>query len=418
MESRDRKTKITFHSGVLTIGGTVIEIAYGSDRIFFDFGTEYRPELGLKDDSLESLLEYRLVPDLDIYDSALGVDAAVENTAVFLSHCHLDHTRMINYLDDRIPIYALQETKVLLEMLNQRNDFLIPSPKGYLTRPIQGVHAGGSVDVGAIHVKLMRVDHDAYGACGMLIDTPDLRIVYTGDLRLHGFDREATLEFCREATDCDVLIMEGVSISFEDRKNDGSIRFKSENDLVNYIVEMVETHPDIPMMFNGYEANVKRFAKIVEKVKQRSVVVEAKMAHILRECLHLDCYYYQEDNMDWNLDTSYRIPFEDLLNDTGRYLWQLTAFDERLQSGGVYLHCDANPVGAFDPAYAIFKQEFLDKGISFKHLGCSGHAFPDDLDTIIREIKPKLLVPIHTLKPELLLNPYGERYLPKRGETL
>ena len=28
MELKDKKTKITFHAGILTIGGTIIEIAY------------------------------------------------------------------------------------------------------------------------------------------------------------------------------------------------------------------------------------------------------------------------------------------------------------------------------------------------------------------------------------------------------
>ena len=40
---KDKKTKITFHSGVLTIGGTIIEVAYEDSHIFFDFGSEYNP---------------------------------------------------------------------------------------------------------------------------------------------------------------------------------------------------------------------------------------------------------------------------------------------------------------------------------------------------------------------------------------
>ena len=32
----------------------------------------------------------------------------------------------------------------------------------------------------------MPVDHDAYGACGLLIETPEMKIAYSGDLRLHG----------------------------------------------------------------------------------------------------------------------------------------------------------------------------------------------------------------------------------------
>ena len=51
-------------------------------------------------------------------------------------------------------------------------------------------------------------------------------------------------------------------------------------------------------------------------------------------------------------------------------------------------------------------------------IACSGHAKPADLDRIIAMIEPQLLVPIHTLKPELLENPYGERILPHRGEKI
>ena len=43
MVLKDKKTKITFHNGILTIGGTIIEIVYEDSHIFFDFGSEYNP---------------------------------------------------------------------------------------------------------------------------------------------------------------------------------------------------------------------------------------------------------------------------------------------------------------------------------------------------------------------------------------
>ena len=58
------------------------------------------------------------------------------------------------------------------------------------------------------------------------------------------------------------------------------------------------------------------------------------------------------------------------------------------------------------------------KDITFVRLACSGHAMPEDLDKIIALIEPQVLVPIHTLKPEKLENPYGERILPERGEQI
>lgn len=90
MELKDKDTRITFHAGILTIGGTVIEIEYKDSHIFFDFGTEFKPELELKDESLETLIEHRLVPVLEnIYDKEMYPQGVTnpnkfKNTAVFL----------------------------------------------------------------------------------------------------------------------------------------------------------------------------------------------------------------------------------------------------------------------------------------------------------------------------------------------
>ena len=46
-------------------------------------------------------------------------DKDYANTAVFISHAHLDHTRMLNYLDPNIPLYTLKETKMIVNSLNR-----------------------------------------------------------------------------------------------------------------------------------------------------------------------------------------------------------------------------------------------------------------------------------------------------------
>ena len=52
----------------------MIEVAYKDAHIFFDFGTEFRPELDLPDDHIETLIN-RLVPELkDLYDPRLGYE--------------------------------------------------------------------------------------------------------------------------------------------------------------------------------------------------------------------------------------------------------------------------------------------------------------------------------------------------------
>ena len=125
---KDKKTKITFHSGVLTIGGTIIEIAYEDSHIFFDFGSEYNPAAKVQPTDLQGLLDENLVPYLNnIFDPKIPLigyeskENTFKNTAVFLSHIHLDHSKIVNYLNTEIPLYTLEGTKSLLNTLNINN---------------------------------------------------------------------------------------------------------------------------------------------------------------------------------------------------------------------------------------------------------------------------------------------------------
>ncbi|MCD5002518.1 MBL fold metallo-hydrolase [Enterococcus saccharolyticus] len=427
MESKD-KPIITFHSGILTIGGTVIEVAYKDAHIFFDFGTEFRPELNLPDDNLSTLLENRLVPELkDLYDPRLGYqyqgadDQAYQHTAVFLSHAHLDHSRMINYLDPAVPLYTLKETKAILNTLNRTGDFLIPSPfeEVGFTREMIGLEPHDVIEVGDLSVEIVPVDHDAYGASALLIRTPDQLITYTGDLRLHGHNAEDTLAFCEQAKASDLLMMEGVSISFPEREGTEEDKVLSEEDLIQRFVQLVLANPHRQITFNGYPANVKRFAKIIEQ-SPRTVVLEANMAALLLEIFDIAVpYYYLENALVIDqLDATLEVAYDTLLVDQERYVWQVVDRFENLQEGSLYIHSDAQPLGDFDPQYAVFLELLAQKNITFVRLACTGHAFPDDLAKIISLIQPKLLVPIHTLHPEKLENPYGERILPDRGSSI
>lgn len=424
------KTSVTFHSGVLTIGGTVVEIAYEDAHIFFDFGTEFRPELNLPNDDLQTLVDNRLVPQLkNIYDPRLSYtyegdeEKTFAHTAVFLSHAHLDHSRMVNYLDPAIPMYTMAETAAILRSLNRNGDFLIPNPfeEKSFVREMIGLKAHDVVQVGQISIEIFPVDHDAYGTAALIIQTPDTQITYTGDLRLHGYDAEDTLNFCVAARHTDCLIMEGVSISFPEReKDDATPEIASEQDLIAKMKEIVLANPERQLTFNGYPANVKRFLEIVRNIP-RQVVLEANMAALLKEVFQVDVPYYYANPQQAPiplLDATLALPYPTLLADTNKYFWQVVDHFENLQTGGLYIHSDAQPLGDFDPHYQIFLDLLAAHSIEFVRLACSGHAVPNDLNKIVALIEPKLLIPIHSYHPELLENPFGERILPQRGEKI
>ncbi|MCL2113184.1 MAG: MBL fold metallo-hydrolase [Streptococcaceae bacterium] len=428
MEQKD-KVEITFHAGVLTIGGTVVEVAYKDAHLFFDFGTEFRPELDLPDDKLETLLLHQLIPDLEgLYDERLNHVYQGESvrqfkhTAVFISHAHLDHTRMINYLEPSIPMYALEATASVVPALNKNGDFLIPSPfeAQNFTREITGLKPYSKVQLGEIEVEIAPVDHDAYGAAGLIIRVAGKKIAYTGDLRLHGYDPQDTVEFCKRAFHADALIMEGVSISFPEREHDAeAVEIQSEQDLITQMIKLINENPKRQLTFNGYPANLKRFSQIV-KQSPREVVLNSEMATLLLEVFGQKVHYYTDENTvsTDKLDPQLEVPYQELLDDDEHYFWQVTTHFERLQKGGLYIHSDATPLGDFDPAYAKFLALLAELDITFVRLACSGHAIPDDLDKIISMIEPQLLLPIHSYHPEKLENPYGRRILPTRGQTV
>lgn len=433
MESKAKKTNITFHAGVLTIGGTLIEVAYEDSRIFFDFGSEYNPSLRPQPTTLQELLDAGQVAYVDhIFDPQLpvtGYGQEVENTftntAVFVSHVHLDHTKIINYLDPKIPCYTLAGTKSLLNTLNINDDFLFPrhdKSDGHNTRPIVGLADNEVVMIGEIKITVMPIDHDAYGSCAFLIETPDTKIAYTGDLRIHGYRKNDTFAFCEASKHCDMLMIEGVSVSFNDLDSPvGEKGTVDEPALIAQMHELLTQNPDKQMTFNYYIANVERIMKMIE-MSPRTVVLDAYSAYVVKQAMDFDAYYYQLDDTDYNLDASKAIAFETLLQDTGSFFWQLgpTAIEhiDKLQSGGIYIHSNAQPLGEFDPAYLPFIQKFADLGVEFISISCSGHAHPMDLIQVIDMIEPKILIPIHSLRPEILYNRHGEVLLPEKGQTI
>lgn len=430
MELKDKKTKVKFYNGMRTIGGTYIEISYEDSRIIFDFGAEYHPELERQPNNLQDILDCKLVPYIgNIFDHRIEligypkVKDGFTRTAVFLSHVHLDHSSMINFLDDSINLYTSNETKKLLEGLNIHRDFLFDNPNvGRDVRSINGVNFGDTIKVGDIEVALVAVDHDAYGACGMIINTPDYRIAYTGDIRLHGYRKADSLEFCKLAQGCDMLISEGVSVSFSDFEDPiGPDQFESEKALLDAIEVIMEENPNRQMCFNYYISNIERILSIINKSK-RQVVLEAYYAYVLKHVTGKDVLFYRMDSEDYGLNRDMEVDIDTLVKDEGKYFWQLTEgamkYIGELPDNCIYLHLDAQPLGDFDPAYKIFVKEFTDNCIEFRRMSCSGHAYPRDLLKIIDTVKPKLLVPIHSQKPEKLYNISGETILPSKNEII
>ncbi|MFX1481200.1 MAG: ribonuclease J, partial [Promethearchaeota archaeon] len=58
-------------------------------------------------------------------------------------------------------------------------------------------------------------DHSVYGSMGYILEGKDHSIAYTGDIRLHGEQKEKSYLFIEQARNCDILIIEGTRLTGE-----------------------------------------------------------------------------------------------------------------------------------------------------------------------------------------------------------
>lgn len=432
-------TEIHFYRGLRTIGGTVIEIATDSARCLFDFGSAgldawQRPVNPRPDKRVYDALRTGALPAIDgIYDHTdlcdLPLDPYDEDAKrpVFflISHVHIDHIGSLDYLDESIPVYMTRKSLRIYQTLCELGDFEYRPHRNCVA-----LDAGDWVTVGDIRFRALPVDHDIPGACGFEIVTPDGRIAYTGDFRLHGFDRADSLDFVRAVQGADLCISEGVTVSFiEDfdaviPTDELSERSNSEARILTEIAAAAGLAPGL-VFLNVYPRNLERLRRLPELLRQhdREMVWEPDTAFLLESCCGLRdlSVYTPFEKGERSRDRRY-ITREILQSDPGRYVLQLSLDNllETLDFSGcnpLYLHANGVPLGDYDPAYRQLLDFLEMQNIPFLTLGCGGHAEPANLKFLLETIAPRYLVPLHSLTPEKIKIRGSQQILPPENSV-
>ncbi|WP_144845614.1 MBL fold metallo-hydrolase [Paenibacillus cremeus] len=421
----NHKATITFYAGTQTIGGTIAAIEYNNHRVVFDFGTDFRPDpetlaalRELNDDNaLRIFLEQRLLPKVDgVYPDAQvtafpGLIGAAEfpiHTAVIISHLHLDHVGGLLCIDPGIDVYMSDKSLELYNVLSEAGD----RPFGH-ERTFNGVPYYKPFFVGDIKITAYPIDHDCYGASAFIIEAGDKRIAYTGDLRIHGVHSRYTFEYIEAAKHADLLITEGVAASFlpDDYELVGSKEFGedfyAEKDLDRQFLDLFELKK--PILFDFYARNIERLRMIIDTASKtdKQLVLSPKHAFLAKKLLGADVRTtdsltdadYESDRLLINL------PFE-----------QFDSCIDKVASGSIYIHSNSEPLGPFDSRWQAFIDALAIRDIELHSLHSSGHGKAEHIQYVIDQIQPKVLMPVHSLKPYKSVGP-NQRILPEIGVT-
>ncbi len=387
-------TQLIFRSGLRSIGGTIIEMINGNDRLIFDIGILFDPV-----NHIEQL------PNVEgIFEGESNY-----NDYILLSHLHLDHSKAMNMVKNEIPVIMSNKS---LDFYNTLLETGFDQIEGEHNNKV-GVEFNETFNIGGFEVTFYPVDHDVEGASAIYIKNEDISLFYSGDLCIHGRNSKYTFNTINDLKEenIDISVFEGVSISFieDDYKlipsKDVEVK---EDDFVDNVVKNLNNENII--LFNPYIMGVQRMLSIFElsKTVNKKIVIRDYLEPIFKKYITSDYLILNKDINLNEITTDHILHFDFENRDEYTNLLQKATL---LQTGG-------SPLGDYDPNWEILKEFCSINSIEFTPCGLGGHGAPEHIAYIANEIAATYLMPLHSFKPELLKVDNSEQLMPIQDEIL
>jgi len=368
---------------------------------------------------------------------------------ILISHPHRDHYFGLSFINRTIPVHTGVVTKrIIRAYCKSTNPSIINNFNGLNW---QTFRTGELLDIKGMKITPFHVDHSVPGAYGFILYTSAGPVVYTGDFRLHGPLSNMTEEFLDEIRTHSTILLKCES---------GKERQKQKDLLSNRIKVLIcdgtkinkgiieseqQVEEDLEKLFaaNLFDFMLVKYDRI-DWDRFRTFSQMAKLYDWNYIITERDAYFYYLLNKKAIYKTM-REP--NILKDDhililrkggARFKWQkkIRHFMDVRGKGGRFLdyrnlkqlgrkfvvyishlskdlmpNLDFKRRGLFissnlDP----YSEEFYDNtnkirsqlepyGIPAYRVQASGHATPHDIINFIEEVKPELLIPIHTEHP-------------------
>ena len=397
--------EVIVHRGTHMIGGNCVEICSGKSSLFLDAGARL-PSVG--DDDLPE------GPELDLNRIMSPKDRDVKG--VLFSHCHGDHTGLMEGVPGRVKIFMGQKTEAFLrlsacftigETPRKADEYLMHEEK---------------LNLGLFTVTPYAVDHSASEAFAFLIEAEGKTGLYTGDFRNHGNKAELTKRLIhilkQREKGVDLLIMEGTVFG---RKNKGAVTEKQISKRAEQF--MRETKGPVFVLMSSN--NIDRLVGMYKAARSsgRTFVMDPYSAHVARlygtgipnplNFKEIKVFYpkfltkrmYEKGHGELMKQLNRQwISSEELRNRTDYCMMIRDSMRHDLKrrirpgSGGIiysmwegYLKLDR---------MKRFMEYAEAAGLKVEKIHTSGHADISAMKSLVDAARPKMILPVHTEFPD------------------
>jgi len=389
---------------------------------------------------------------------------------VLLSHAHMDHSAYIHHLREDIPIFMSKESEIILkvleetgkasfaEIMNIKKSFhYVPKKRGEgykkligneakVERNIVTVTPYSPFEINGFEVTSIPVDHSLPGSTGYFLENDNEAIIYSGDIRFHGRNRDYSDKFITKSYKFNPTIMlcEGTRINESEKGTEEDIELKATKlirdhkglAIVNYPIRdldrlitfyNVAKNTDRVLVINSKQAYMLKLLaeeKVSEKNKypnlkdpQIAVYFPRKKQGLISgehyvcfddnwKILATDDEEVKKDYETWErefLEEDGIITYKELKENPNKYLFRCDFFElnqliDIKPQNGLYIHSLTEPFNEemeldFRRVKNWLKHFNL---LPYHPMHVSGHGSGEEILNMIRKINPEKLYPIHT----------------------